>query len=160
MTRQLYQLPSSTREKEPRYEDMSDRGFQEAMQDGELVEELMRAVLEERDEDLPDQIFLADLPQIPEEQWYQPIGLIVGRCQGPVRNTREVEINTSDQSVVFKRPKSTQFVRVTLEDGRDAMERYDPKRHGPWLDIPDIGLTPSQLLDNLYGFGETVIDQG
>src|SRR3989344_2055717 len=101
MTRQLYQLPSSTREKEPRYEDMSDRGFQEAMEDG--------------DEDLPDQIFLADLPQIPEEQWYQPIGLIVGRCQGPVRNTREVEINTSDQSVVFKRPKSTQFVRVTLE---------------------------------------------
>ena len=49
---------------------------------------------------------------------------------------------------------------MTLEDGRDAMERYDPKRHGPWLDIPDIGLTPSQLLDNLYGFGETVIDQG
>jgi hypothetical protein len=40
------------------------------------------------------------------------------------------------------------------------MERYNTDKHGEWDDIPDTGLTLAELIKQLYGFGETMQEQG
>lgn len=163
------QIPAG-KEQEPVYEDEPDRWDQEAQQDRALngdtifnpdaMEALARMVSDRRDADLPDLIMLESWPQVPEEILYEPVESIIGRCEGPIRNTEDTEFNTEKGGVIFRRPKSTMFVRVILADGREAMERYTPDRHGEWNDIPDTGLTPTELLEQLYGFGDEEIDQG
>ena len=109
----------------------------------------------------PDSIMQSELPQVPLDEWDEPITEILGRAEGKIRNIGSVEVkNGSGEEVIFKRPVQTQFVRVKLEDGSERMEKYDPKRHGEWDAIPDTGLTPKELLEQLTGFGEDQIDQG
>jgi hypothetical protein len=85
---------------------------------------------------------------------------MVGRCEGPVRNSGDVTITPTDVDVTFFRPVSTRFVRVVLGDGREMMERWNSKKHGEWDEIPDTGITPAELIEQLYGFGETEVNQG
>ncbi len=143
-----------------RYVNEPDREWQELMQEPKTQDYIRNTFLDIPPEDWPDQIILADLPQVPQNQIDVPIKLKVGRCEGPIQKSGEVQFVPSDVTVTLFRPKSTRFIRVILEDGREAMERYDQKRHGEWDDIPDTGLTPAELLDRLYGFGESIIEHG
>ena len=155
---------------EPVYEDVEDRAEQEALQnnakgpdvifDRDALDRLLLMIENSRDEELPDQVILANWPQVPENELFEPVLEVIARTEGPKRDTRDVEIESGDDTVLFRRTESTRFVRVILADGTEAMERYDPTRHGPWGDIPDTGMTPTQLLEDLYGFGDTGVEQG
>lgn len=141
------------------YVDVEDRAWQEHMQDPETWDRIRMQFLEKEMEDWPDQILLTDLPQVPEDQIDAPIVKIVGRCEGPIRNRGDVTITTTDAQITFFHPKSTKFVRVVRE-GMELMERWNFDTHGEWEQIPDTGLTPSQLIERLYGFGDTAVEQG
>lgn len=110
----------------------------------------------------PDTIIQNDLPQLPLEDWDAPIQMILGRCEGPIFDSTHTEVETQSRKKmkIFSSPVQTQFVRVQLEDGSEQMEAYDVDRHGEWEAIPDMGMTPTQLLEELYGFGESEIEQG
>ena len=140
--------------------DDPNRGYIEGMQNLDGTSSIFSAVEQERAEQLPDLIFLDGWPQLPKDQWYGPIRWIVGRCEGPIRNLEDISFTPTDAEVQFGRPESTHFVRCTLEDGQDIMMRYDPTLHGPWENIPDTGLTPTMLLEQLYGFGDSEVDEG
>lgn len=126
----------------------------------EWIQDPSRQFLQLGPEDWPDQIILASLPQVPQDQIDIPITQKVGRCEGPIQNRSSVAFVPTDAKVTFYLPNSTRFVRVVLDDGREVMERYNTDRHGEWDDIPDTGLTPAELIQQLYGFGETVVEQG
>lgn len=142
-----------------RYVDTLDRAWQEHMQDPETWDQIRRQFLEKELEDWPDQILLAGLPQVPEDQIDAPIVEIIGRCEGKIFNRSDISISTETKQTAFFRPKSTKFVRIVRE-GMELMERWDADKHGEWETIPDTGLTPSELLERLYGFGETAVEQG
>ncbi len=141
------------------YVDDEDRAWQEHMQKPETWDRIRMQFLDKEMEDWPDQILLADLPQVAEDEVDAPIVEIVGRCEGPIRKRGDVTIVPTDISVTFFRPKSTKFVRVVRE-GMELMERWEFEKHGQWEQIPDTGLSPPQLIERLYGFGDTAIDQG
>lgn len=142
-----------------RYVDTEDRAWQSRMQEPETQLVIQNWLLAKQETDWPDQILLADLPQVPEEQIDAPIEEIIGRCSGAIRDTGEVTIERKQSSTIFKRPKSTKFVRV-IRHGAELMERWDPKKHGEWDKIPDTGITPTQLIEQLYGFGDSEIEHG
>lgn len=108
----------------------------------------------------PTTIMQSDLPQVGIEEWDAPIKKKLGRCEGPVLDSTHIEMMKGNGIVIFSSPEQTQFVRVSLEDGVERMEAYDPRRHGEWNAIPDTGLTPAQLLVQLLGFGTEEINQG
>lgn len=142
-----------------RYVNEKDLAWQERMQDPETWDRIRIQLLEKDLEDWPDQILLAELPQVPEDQIDAPIVEKVGRCEGTIRNRGSVTIVPTDVQVTFFRPESTRFVRVVRE-GMELMERWNFDKHGEWEQIPNTGLTPPQLIQELYGFGDTAIEQG
>jgi hypothetical protein len=143
-----------------RYVDEKDRAWQELMQEPETQDYIRNTFLDVPPEDWPDTIFLADLPQVPSEQIDVPLKQKVGRCEGPIQNRKTAEFVPTDVLVTFFNPEATRFVRVVLQDGREVMERYNKERHGEWDQIPDTGLTPAELIQRLYGFGDTLTDWG
>lgn len=109
----------------------------------------------------PDSIMQSGLSQLLPENWDQQSATVLGRVAGKVRNVADTPVALDTrETVVFRRPKQTQFVRVQLEDGTERMEPYLLKRHGEWDDIPDTGELPGELLEQLEGFGIEVIPQG
>jgi hypothetical protein len=142
-----------------RYVDVEDRGWHDRMQNPETWDQIRIQLLDKELKDWPDQILLADLPQVPEDEIDAPIIKIVGRCEGKILNRGDVTIETKKQQAIFLKPQSTKFVRVVRE-GMEFMERWNFEKHGEWEQIPDTGLTPSQLIERLYGFGDTAFEQG
>ena len=109
----------------------------------------------------PDSVMQSELPQLPIEEWDRPPGFALGKITGKMRNMGNTPLEQgSGDLTIFAQPKQTQFVRVQFEDGMERMEKYDPQRHGPLNDIPDTGLLPGELLEQLSGFGVELVDQG
>lgn len=109
----------------------------------------------------PDSIMQSELPQLLPKDWDTQPATVLGRVAGKVRNVADTPVALDTrETVVFRRPRQTQFVRVQLEDGMERMEPYLPNRHGEWQDIPDTGELPGELLEQLEGFGIEVIPQG
>lgn len=98
----------------------------------------------------PDFLFLAQLAQVCEAEAHEPIRKVLYRVAGPVRNTENVAINKT----VFFRPEETEFVLVEHEDGMRYFERFEPKRHGEWDQIEDMGMTPQGCINDIYRHGE------
>ena len=142
-----------------RYVDVEDRAWQEHMRKPETWDQISIQLLDKELADWPDQILLAELPQVPEDQIDAPIVEIVARCEGPILNRGDITIKTKEKQTIFLRPQSTKFVRVVRE-GMELMERWNFEKHGEWEQIPDTGLTPPQLIEWLYGFGDTAVEQG
>jgi hypothetical protein len=142
-----------------RYVNVEDHAWQEYMQKPETWDRIRKQFLDKEMEDWPDQILLADMPQVPEDQIDAPIIEIVGRCEGRIMNRGDITIKTEKKQTIFLRPEATKFVRVVRE-GMECMERWDVGKHGEWEKIPDTGMTPPQLIERLYGFGDTAVEQG
>jgi hypothetical protein len=140
------------------YEDDSDRKQQQWLQDHSLSGDEQRRWTAQR---TADNVMASEWSQVLPEQLDVPVSMVVGRCEGDLRNVELYELSSVSGRVVgVCIPMVTQFVRVVLGDGTEAMEAYDPDRHGLWDDIPDIGLSPSELLEQLWGFGDTQVEQG
>ena len=86
------------------YMDTDDRAWQELMQEPQTQDYIRNTFLDIPPEDWPDQILLADLPQVPKEQIDVPTKEMVGRCEGPVRNSGDVTITPTDVDVTFSDP--------------------------------------------------------
>jgi hypothetical protein len=108
----------------------------------------------------PDSIMQSDLPQEPIEIWDEPIQMILGRCEGPILDSKHSKIQKGKGATIFSDPEQTQFVRVLLVDGNERMEVYNPEKHGEWDAIRDMEITPSQLLEQLMGFGVEEVNEG
>jgi hypothetical protein len=142
------------------YVDTEDAAWQRRMQDPETWDDIQRLLLNKELKDWPDQILLAELPQVPDAEIDAPIVEIIGRTAGPVRHIGDVTIEKTDKDITFFRPNSTKFVRVIRGDGVELMERWSFTKHGEWEKIPDTGVTPAELIEQLYGFGYTEVNEG
>lgn len=129
------------------------------MQKPEMMDKIRNLLLDRNEKDWPDRILLASLPQVPDTELDAPIQEIIGRCEGKVRNTGEVTLESQKEGILYKHPKGTKFVRV-IRDGMEFMERWNFAVHGEWEAIPDTELTPTEMLYRIYGFGETEIEHG
>jgi len=147
-------------QRELQYKDDPDRGLSEQMQNPDTIYQLEQLEMVP-DSELLDVIAQSDLAQVPEEQLDIPVKTVLGKTRGPLRDYESIEIDTRGGTIIaFTVPKQTVFVRVTLQDGTDAMEVYDPHIHGPLNDLADLGCTPSELIEQLWGFGDTEVNQG
>lgn len=125
------------------------------MPNGPSVEQLEARIGLHSDPSDPDSIMQSDLPQLRINRWDLIPEQILGRCTGPIRNREAFEIfSAGDQSLSLTKPVETRFVLVLYQDGTKGVERFRLELHGEWNDIPDTGLTPPQLLEQLTGFGE------
>jgi hypothetical protein len=107
-----------------------------------------------------DSIIQSDLPQLPIDFWNVEVGQILGRVGGRHRDMgASTLITESGIKTIFSKTVQTQFVRVQLIDGSERMEPYNPKRHKEWDAIPDIGVLPDELVEQLRGFGFEEMDQ-
>ncbi len=106
----------------------------------------------------PDAIMQSDLPQVPEEQIDDYPTVVIGRIEGRLRHVAAAHISKGigGETVRLNKPVTTQFVLVSLPDGTCRVERYQQQKHGVWEDIPDTGLTPSGIFQQLLG-GETQV---
>jgi hypothetical protein len=159
----MNKLPSELQQQlppEPYLEDDPSKEFNLWMQNTDTIDAIQRLEIIE-DSELLDEIAQADWAQVPEEQLDIPVSIIVGKTEGELRNCELIELDTrSGKIIAYRVPMQTQFVRVTLIDGQDVMEAFDVDRHGPWQDIRDIGITPAELLEQLWGFGDSERNQG
>ncbi len=90
----------------------------------------------------PDELFLTELPQVTQEEWDAPQRIILGSVAGIIRNTEDVVL----EDTVYRRPVQTKFVLLDIE-GLLRTDIYNPKKYGPWDDIPKTGLTPTEFID-------------
>lgn len=110
--------------------------------------------------------FQAALPQVPENQLDSPIEQIVGRLAGPDMDVAKVYIGTPMFDSVFSKQQQTEFVRVITKDGKTKMMRWSDvpekiREKIKWEDVPAIeGLTPTEFLEQLEGFGDSQIPEG
>lgn len=125
------------------------------MSNGLSLEQLEARIGLHSDPSDPDSIMQSGLPQLQINRWDLILEQILGRCSGPIRSRQTFEVfSTSGQSLSLAKPVETRFVLVLYQDGTKGVERFRLDLHGEWNDIRDTGLTPSQLLEQLMGFGE------
>jgi hypothetical protein len=134
--------------REPQYRNTDNHDWDINMQNPDTIYRILRELNEIMTggmENWPDRILLSQLPQVDEKEADADQKIILGISRGIVRHRAHTIYELKETTVIIKRPEQTQYVRVH-QYGQDWMEVYDPEKHGPITDIPDIGMTPQEII--------------
>lgn len=80
--------------------------------------------------------------------------MLLGGISGPVRTRTTATFRKNGGEIRFSTPEETRYILVQESDGQLAVYRWEEQLDPPWRDIPQIGGTVTDFIDQLEGFGE------